>query len=190
MKKLLSVLIMLMFVCSIAYVCMADSLTTRVMSYQTLNSIADAVDTALSTDPNNFAIGAISGEVDLLANRGAGSETYANAVEVVFYGTGASANDALTQQIYGRAEGGPPQLICSIAWVLGTAHVVDGTTTTLWADTATVTDTHITTVNSADSGNNRVCTVQFDATGFRYIFGEITVDTNDTDTAVCLYRAY
>lgn len=189
MKKLLSVLVMLMFVCSIAYVCMADSLTTRMTSYKTLTTAtsAEAGTNAALAAATGFGIGAPTGSVDLLYS---GSDSYANAIVLIAKATGAANTDTATQYVYGVVDQGPPQLIASIVWTFGDARSDGATATSLWADTAVVTATHITTVTVADSAANRVVSVQFDATGYRYIYSLFTAQTGSPTLMTSLYRAY
>ena len=82
-------------------------------------------------------------------------------------------------KLWGYAEGGPAEHICDISVTAGTARISDYTTA-LYADTITISnDTHLTTVTATDSGNNRVCKIDFDAVGYKYIHCDITVLTSD-----------
>jgi len=189
MKRLFLCIILLVFLLGAA-----STVTTHLSSYQSFHSVADAasaVDTDLAA-ATGYGIGAVSGELDLKGVHGAGgSDTFANSVVLSVHATGAADGDTLTQKVYGRVDGGPPQLIASIVWTIGTARADGSTATYLWADTAVVTDTHITTVTVADGGgSNRVCSVQFDATGYRYIYGLFTAQTGDPTLCTCLYRVY
>jgi len=167
-----------------------DALGTTMGSYRTLNTLASAtaaVDTDLAA-ATGYGIGAPTGSVDLQAHGGANEVTTANAVSLVLNATGALATDTLTQKIYGITDQGPPQLIASIVWTMGTA-LADGTTAGyLWAGTAVVTSTHASTIVAADSASNRVCSVSFDCTGFRYLYGLITAQTGDPLIITSLYR--
>ena len=169
------------------------ALLSKLLSYGTLNSLASAtaaVDTDLAA-ATGYAVGAPAGSVDLLVERGAGEETYANAPVLTLNATGAADGDTLTQKIYGIADSGPPQLIMSIVWTIGTARADGATATFLWADTAVVTSTHATTIVVADGGgSNRVCSVFFDVTGYRHLKGYITAQTGDPVLITSNYRVY
>jgi len=172
---------------------MGSILTTRMSSFRTLDTLTDAssaVDSDLAA-ASGFTISVPDGATDLKVDAGAGYESYANGVVLILNAQGAADGDTLTQKIYGIAEGGAPQLICSIVWTIGTARVVAATADHLWADTAVVTDTHITTVGTGDdSGNNRISCVSFDCTGFRYLYSLITAQTGDPTLVTSLYRYY
>lgn len=170
---------------------MASSLTTRAASYKTFHVVAN-----LSTTPDTaltgagFAIGVPTGSVDLLDEPGAGEDTHANMISLLSHVVTGADNDTITQIVYGIAEQGPPQTIMSIVWTIGTAQV-DATATNLWAEHAVVTSFHPTaiTVGGVAAGNGVGC-VNFDATGFRYIFGLWTADSGDPTTTTSLYRYF
>lgn len=164
-------------------------LTTGISSYKTLHSIGDSVDTDLAAATGYFP-GKPTGAVDLQVLDGAGKHLKVNSISIIVRATGAADGDAITEKLYGAAEAGSPQLIASIAWVIGQAQV-SATATELWADTAAVTSSHMRTITVADGGgSNRICSVTFDLTGYRYVLGKFTVDTGDTDTIVALYRSF
>jgi len=170
---------------------MGNNLLTTMGPYGVLRQIADAssaVDSDLSA-ATGFAINnRPTGSVDLQDISGASKETEANAVTITLNATGAADGDTLTQKVYGISDGGPPQLICSIVWTIGTARADGSTATYLWADTAVATDTHIATVKTADSGNDRVACVSFDATGYKYLYAPITAQTGDPTIVTSLFR--
>ena len=180
MKKVLSktllcasILVLLVFVIG------AASLTTRVSSYRTLHTVTD-VNVTPDTDliaTTGYTIGVPSGSTDLLVKAGSGKNMYANSISIILSATDSADGDTITEKLYGVIDGGPPQLIASIVWTIGTARLVVGTATNLWADTAVVTSTHITTIKVADGGgSNRVCSVTLDFTGYRYVKGLFTAE--------------
>lgn len=191
MKKVLVIAaVLIMFACLLG----AATLTTRVSSYRTLDAIADvnaSADTDLAAATGYFtATGAPTGAIDLLKNVGVGSDTFANKVSIIVHVTDGADGDTVTQKIYGIAEQGPPQLIASVVWTIGLAQV-DATSTNLWADDAAVTSTHIKTITEADgSGSDRVCSVTFDVTGYRYLYGRWTADTGAPTIVTALYRHF
>ena len=172
-------------------------LTTGLSSYKAFHTVAATgtpdVDLAVATD---FTIGrpaTLAGveAVDLHTLDGAGKHLKVNNFSIIVYATGAVDGDTVTEKIYGGAEAGPPQLIASVVWTIGTARPVAATATTLWADTAVVTSSHMKTITVADgAGSNRVCSVTFDLTGYRYVLGLWTADTGDPTSVYALYRSF
>lgn len=171
----------------------SSSLTTYTSAYRTLHSLANAasaVDTDLAA-ASGYNTAAVTGEVDLASIHGFSAHTYGNRVSLAVHATGAADADTLTQKIYGRADSGAPQLIASIVWTIGTARADGSTATHLWADDAAVTSSHSVTIGEADGGgSDRVCTVSFDCTGFRYIYGLFSAQTGDPTLCTCLYRVW
>jgi hypothetical protein len=195
------ILIMIVLVCAVLFpalvfyadYALATPLTTRVPAYATLDTLtnaAGAVDTDLSAAAGyNTAVP--SGAKDLPQEPGADDFSYANLVSMIMHATGAADGDTLTQKLYGISRDGPPQLIASIVWTIGTARADGSTATYLWADTATVTSSHIKTLVVADGGgSNRVCSVTFDCTGYRYLHSLITAQTGDPTLITVLYRHF
>jgi hypothetical protein len=169
-------------------------LTSRVMPYQTLHSVA-----ALATTPDTdlaatTGYGVIteatvpSGAIDISKGAG-GIESESNGVILCVHATTAAEDDTVTQKIYGINVGGAPQLIASVVWTIGTARADGSTATFLWAESAAVTSTHLTDISTA-SPTNGVGSISFDATGYRYIYGLFTADSGDPATVTCLYRGY
>ena len=166
------------------------TLTTGLSSYHTLHEIADTVDTDLAAT-TTFIIGKPSGAIDLHTLDGAGKHLKVNSISMIAYATATANGEVVVSRVYGAAENGPPQLICNISWTIGTARPIAATSTTLWADTAAVTSSHMRTITVADGGgSDRVCSVTLDLTGYRYILGLWITDANDTDSIVCLYRTF
>ena len=190
MKKWIIPLLAVAILCMGTY---SGSLTTRVMPYATLVTLTDA-STAVDTDlaaATGYNTAVPSGSKDLPQTPGSGSDTYANFVSLILNATGAADGDTLTQKVYGVSVNGPPQLICSIVWTIGTARADGSTATYLWADTAVSTSTHIKSQTVADgSGSNRVCSVTFDVMGYRYLYSLITAQTGDPTLITVLYRYF
>jgi len=167
-------------------------LTTGLSSYKTFHTIADidTPDTDLAA-ASGYTIGKPSGAVDLHTLDGAGKHLKVNNFSIIVHATAAADADTVTEKVYGAAEAGPPQLIASIVWTIGQARVVAATATYLWAHAATVTSTHMKTITVADGGSNdRVCSVTFDLTGYRYVLGKWTADTGNPDIVTALYRSF
>ncbi len=192
MKKKLIILALIM-----TFLCMgASSLTTRIDSYKTLDTLtnaASAVDSDL-TAASGYGIisagGPQTGEVDMKIEGGS-RDTYANNIVLTLAAVTAADGDTLTEKLYGRVDSGPQQLIASIVWTIGTARTDGSTATLLWADTAVVTSTHIITITVADGGgSNRVCSVALDLGAYRYVKSLITAQTGDPTLITVYYRTY
>ena len=160
--------------CVAVYFIAGASLTTRISSYTNLVVSAAGAESRLTTASANYNVGLPApgttalAPKDLLKYWGAGRDTYANSVELTCYATG-TENNTIEMALYGIAEGGAPEQIGEIIWILGMARHTS--TTILWADTCTITvDTHIKTLTASDSGNNRIVKLTFDATGYRHLY--------------------
>ena len=166
-------------------------LTTGLSSYKTFHTIADidTPDTDLAAATGYF-IGKPTGAVDLQVLDGAGKHLKVNSFSIIVHVTDGADTDTVTEKIYGAAEQGPPQLIASIVWTIGQAQV-SATATELWAHGAAVTSTHMRTITVADGGSNdRICSVTFDLTGYRYVLGKWTADSGNPDIVTALYRSF
>jgi len=99
------------------------------------------------------------------------NETLANAVVLTCYAT-ASADDTCEMEIYGipsNAEDTAPERIADLVWIFGTARHTGSTV--LWAGTCSIAnDWHISGVTASDSGNNVIAKLDFDTTGYRYLY--------------------
>lgn len=169
-------------------------LTTGLSSYKTFHTIAD-INVTQDNDllaGSTLGVGKPSGSVDLQILDSAGKHLKVNSFSIIVHATSATNGDDFTEKIYGAAEQGPPQLIASIQWTLGLARVDGSEATYLWADQAVVTSTHMRTITVADGagGDNRICSVTFDLTGYRYVLGKWTADSGDPDAVTALYRSF
>lgn len=169
-------------------------LTTALSSYKTFHTIADinsATDSDL-TAAAGLGIGKPTNAIDLQILDGAGKHLKVNNFSIIVHTTEGTTDDLLTEKIYGAAEQGPPQLIASIIWKIGLARTDGSTSTLLWAQAATVTSTHMKTITVADGGeNDRVCSVTFDLTGYRYVLGLWTAESGSSPHLVtALYRSF
>ncbi|HPB93864.1 MAG TPA: hypothetical protein P5033_09790 [Anaerohalosphaeraceae bacterium] len=166
---------------------------TYISSYQRLGylediSVSHPSDYSALTD---FAIGPKAGEIDLTREHGTGVITCANAVCLIVRARGASAGDTLTQDLYGRVDGGPVQKIARIVWQFGAARADGETSDYLWAETATVESFHPTGIAVCGStGDSKVGSVLFDAVGYRYLSSLFTDYTGSLTEVECLYRVY
>lgn len=187
-KKLLLSAVAILLVLSMG----AGSLTTRVGSYRQLDTIAD-VNVTPDTDlaaATGFFVGTVTDEVDLLAATGGGKDTFVNAVSLILHVASGTNGDTVTQVLYGRSDGGPPQRIASVVWTIGLAQV-DATSTNLWAETAVVTSSHSSTIGvEGAASDDRPGSITFDVSGFRYIKSFFTAETGAPTTVTCLYRYF
>lgn len=90
----------------------------------------------------------------------------ANGVIIHFAGK-AAANKTFTFKLWGYSVSGPAELICTGTCTLGTA--LEGTASTFYVDTIVITRKWHRKVTVADSKNNRVATLDFDACGCKWI---------------------
>lgn len=151
--------------------CIGATLTTGVASYTNLVVSAAGAETDLvAATGYNVGIPAPGTAAlepkDLLKKFGAGKDTRANAMELICFAN-SNENDTVTMSLYGISDGGPPERIGSLVWTFGTAIRSTGVR---WADTCVATDTHGKTIGVSDSANNRVVKVNFDITGYRYLY--------------------
>lgn len=150
------------------------TLTTHVGSIVDLVISAAGAESRLTTGSADYNPGipdpgttALSPK-NLLDLFGAGTQTEASNIELTCFATG-TANNTVEMALYGIADGGAPQQIAEIIWILGTARHTS--TTILWADTCTITvDTHATTLVATDSGNDRIVRLNFNTTGIKYLY--------------------
>lgn len=153
---------------------------TIVDSYTLVDSVTGS---ATDTLPTAFPFGVTSGDIDLLLPQwgGKGEETKAYRLALLF--TAKPAGTA-TVIITGACEGGPEEVICSLA-LSSAADVVE---TGDWriVDTITLTSYHLAacSIVRADSGNSRPAKLGFDALGYRYIKFYVTALGTTTDLRI------
>jgi len=107
-----------------------------------------------------------------------------NGIEVVFCGK--YATRTFTYKLYAWRRGnGMARMIATGVGTLGTQGVIkyphdsSSASTMYWADTLTVTERWVAPVDSSDTvGNNEVASIQFDFTGYEWLYCEIT-DADD-----------
>jgi hypothetical protein len=179
MKKLTVLAIIALFL-----LC-GSSLTTRISSYTNLVVSAAGAETDLvAATGYNVGVPAPGTTAlapkDLLQKFGSRYDTYANNIGLVCSASAAN-DDSATMSLYGIVDGGAPERIASLVWDFGTA-IKSGTIR--WADTCTATGTHVTAVTATDSGNNRICKVTFDATGYRYLYGIVHATVSGAATGI------
>lgn len=124
---------------------------------------------------------------DLASIDKAGEQTEANAAVIIVYATASDA-DTCSIEYYGYVNEGPPEFICNADYIFGTAQQVAGGTI-LWADVATVTSYHTSTIGEGGASTNDVKRISFDMTGFRYIRAIVTARSG-ADNIIVLARFF
>jgi hypothetical protein len=172
-KLVIGILVALIALCA-----MGAALATKTMSFRDLVVSAAGAETDLIAatgytvgipDPGTVALS----PKNLQTMWGGGDQTNANALQLICYAT-SDATDTATMSLYGINDSGPPIRIGVIVWTFGAAVRSTGVQ---WAGTAVATDTHLTSITVADSGNDRVASVGFDAVGYKYIYAITTAQT-------------
>ena len=169
-----------------------------ITGYEVLTTVADVAgtpDTTLIGDADGYPKGTrASDSVDLFSTGGgAGHDMKATHMELIFTHSAAADADGTTSvyELMGCADGGPRELICTIACVGGKARVTAGSDLVTWVDTATVTDMRATDVAIEDnSATDGVARVRVKLMGLRYWEGLFTGAGSTAVTATCYYRLY
>ncbi|HEB26659.1 MAG TPA: hypothetical protein ENI05_02630 [Porticoccus sp.] len=174
---------------------MASSLTTRMAQYSTLytnTDVAGSPDTTLLANIAAYTINGISASVDLTVH-GDSKDTFANAMEIIVTHSHGSDADGTTSvlELHGAVDGGPRQLICTIALTGGKAQFIAASDLITWVDTAVVTSFHSGTITVSDSATDRIARITIkDLTGYRFIQGLFTGAGSTAVTATALYRYF
>jgi len=175
---------------------MKTTVSEYAVLYQNVN-VAGAPDTTLLSAPTTaFVINAISDStnfVDLQHPSTGKKESRANNIQLIFaHGNGTGDADGTTSvfELWGQNIGGARQAICTVALTGGKAELVAGTDDNTWVDTAVVTSYHPTTITTADSAADRIVSVSFDITGFRYLQGLFTGAGSTAVIATAYYRYF
>ena len=205
MKKTLMNVLLSLAIVSLLYVVGASSVITEAFQsgYERIRQEANEDpnttigSTLVVTDTNSDYAQIPANAFKIKAT--SGGTTLMKAVQIIFCG-GDAANDTFTYTVYAwRADNGPAEMVCTGVGTLGTQQVVkyphDKTTATdrFWADTITYTSYWIGAVSVADSGNNRIAKLLFNANGYKYLYVQITNadDTTGTEAGnVSVYFSY
>ena len=116
------------------------------------------------------AEGGISGGYDLWKLDPVEDSCNVNMLSVIVSAT-ATDDQTATISFFAAVDGGPPEYICAVDYIFGTATRSTGV---LWADTATVTSYHTTTIQEGGAVSNDIKRLNFDMTGYRHIKAYIT----------------
>lgn len=146
-------------------------LKTVMTSYTAIETtVGDATESIPATTGFNPAEGGISGGFDLFRLDPAENATDVNMLSIIVSATASDA-DTGTIQFFAAVDGGPPEAIASVDYIFGTAERSTGV---LFADTATVTSYHTTTIQEGGIVSNDIKRLNFDMTGFRFIKAYVT----------------
>jgi len=169
----------------------------RITGYNVLTTVADVAgtpDTTLIGNADGYPKGTrASDSVDLWAvGQGAGKNFEATKMQLIFTHSAAADADGTTSvyELMGAADGGPRQLICTLALTGGKARVVSGSDLINWVDTAVATDLRTTGVVIDNSATDGVVRVTVDIQGLRYWEGLFTGAGSTAVTATAYYRLY
>lgn len=154
---------------------------TAVDSYNVVKTVTGG---ATDTFPTSFPFGITTGDMDLLtASNGAiGTETRSYRLAVLMTAKGTSGGTG-TVMVTGASEGGPRELICSLAI---TMNAVVETGDWRIVDEMVLTSVHLAgcSIAVADSQNSRPTKFGADVIGYRYIKFFVTALTNITDLKI------
>ena len=169
-----------------------------ITGYEVLTTVADVAgtpDTTLIGNANGYPVDTSASDmVDIFTKGGgAGHDMRATHMELIFTVSDATDGDGKTAvyELMGRADGGPRQLICTLALLGGKARRTADSDLVTWCDTATVTDMRATDVAVEDNTNtDGVVRVRVKLMGLRYWEGLFTGGGSTATTATAYYRLY
>jgi len=168
-----------------------------ITGYEVLTTVADVAgtpDTTLIGDADGYTLGTSASDmVDFFTKGGgAGHDMKATHMELFFthsHGTNADGTTSVFE-LMGRADGGPRELVCTLALTAGKAQValVDEV---CYVDSITATDMRTTDVVVVDNtATDGVCRVRVKLMGLRYWEGLFTGAGSTAITATAYYRLY
>lgn len=157
------------------------ALKTVTGSYRTIHTAAAGNESIPATTGFILSGAPPTDSVDLLSFGGGEDMTDANALVVAVYATATDA-DTCTIDFFGTSDGGSQEYICSVDYIFGAAQALS--TLILWADTATVTSHHTTTIQEGGAETNDIKRIAWDMTGFRYINAYVTAASGATNFVV------
>lgn len=169
-----------------------------ITGYEVLTTVADVAgtpDTTLIGNANGYPVNTSASDmVDIFTTGGgAGHDMRATHMELIFtHSSAADANGTTSvYELMGRADGGPRELVCTIALEGGSANYTAGSTLITWCDVATITDMRTTDVGVEDNtATNGVVRVRIKLQGLRYWEGLFTGGGSTATTCTAYYRLY
>ncbi len=156
-------------------------LKTKMSSYVAIETtVGDATESIPATTGFNPAEGGISGGYDFADLGTPDGLTEANMLSIIVSATASDA-DTATIKFYAAVDGGPSEAVFDVDYIFGTAQRSTGV---LWADTATVTSRHTTTIQEGGIVSNDIKRLNFDFTGYRHIKAFVTARSGATNINV------
>lgn len=169
-----------------------------ITGYEALTTVADVAgspDTTLIGNADGYPVNTSASDMVDIFTKGGGSgrRIQATHMELIFTMSDATDGDGKTAvyELMGRADGGPRELICTIALVGGKARRTTGSDLVVWCDTATITDLRTTDVAIEDNtASDGVVRVRIKLMGLRYWEGLFTGAGSTATTVIAYYRLY
>lgn len=169
-----------------------------ITGYEALTTVADVAgspDTTLIGNADGYPVNTSASDmIDIFTTGGgAGRRMKATHMQLIFTHSDSSDADGTTSvyELMGRADGGPRQLICTLALTGGKARRIASSDLITWVDTAVATDLRTTdTVIIDNSASDSVVRVRIKLFGLRYWEGLFTGAGSTATTAIAYYRLY
>ena len=169
-----------------------------ITGYDVLTTVADVAgtpDTTLIGNADGYPVNTSASDmVDIFTTGGgAGRDMKATHMELIFTHSAGADADGTTSvyELMGRADGGPRELICTLALVGGKGRYTASSDLITWCDTATITDMRATDVALEDNtATDGVVRVRIKLMGLRYWEGLFTGAGSTAVTATAYYRLY
>lgn len=169
-----------------------------ITGYEALTTVADVAgspDTTLIGNADGYPVNTRASDmVDIFTTGGgAGRNMKATHMQLIFTHSHGSDADGTTSvyELMGSADGGPRQLICTLALTGGKARRTASSDLVTWVDTAVATDLRTTDVVVVDnSASDSVVRIRIKLFGLRYWEGLFTGAGSTAVTAIAYYRLY
>ena len=169
-----------------------------ITGYEVLTTVVDVAgtpDTTLIGNADGYPVNTSASDmVDFFTKGGgAGRDMRVTHMELIFTHSHGSDADGTSSvyELMGRADGGPRELICTLALVGGKARRTASSDLVTWVDTITVTDMRTTDIVIRDnSATDSVCRARIKLQGLRYWEGLFTGAGSTAVTAIAYYRLY
>ena len=169
-----------------------------ITGYEALTTVADVAgtpDTTLIGNADGYPVNTSASDmVDIFTTGGgAGHDIKATHMELIFTHSAAADADGTTSvyELMGRADGGPRELVCTLALTGGKARRTAASDLVTWVDSCTATDMRTTDVVVVDNtATDGVVRIRVKLMGLRYWEGLFTGAGSTAVTAICYYRLY
>lgn len=169
-----------------------------ITGYEVLTTVADVAgtpDTTLIGNADGYPVNTHASDMVDIFTKGGGSgrRMMATHMELIFTMSDATDGDGKTAvyELMGAADGGPRQLIATIALEGGKARRTASSDLIVWCDTASITDFRATDVALEDNtATDGVVRVRIKLMGLRYWEGLFTGAGSTATTCIAYYRLY